>query len=150
MKGLILYVVVLPVAIYLVARLIDRRYQHRSHRWLLLLACAVFSLSLFLPSPQIDGFDTQFWTHFVGGGIFCGLMWLYYRSVFGRHVWWRELLTIYIVTAALGVLNELYELFAYVFLGGWPVADTSWDLLANTLGGVVFYGMYRLYLFIRR
>ena len=112
------------------------------------MACLTFSLSAFLPSPIINGTDTQFWTHFVGGGMFCGMIWLYFRRSFGVRAWWVELCIVYTLTSALGVLNELYELFAFVYLDAYPVTDTSWDLLANSSGAVTFYILYKTSAFL--
>ena len=48
-------------------------YTHeRGYRWLLYLACGLFFISWYVPSPLIDGQDTAFMTHFIGGGIFTG------------------------------------------------------------------------------
>lgn len=148
MKGLILYVLFLPIVIYVISRWVDTRLNNRGDiRWLV-AACLTFSLSAFLPSPVIDGMDTQLWTHVVGGGIFCGLLWLYFHRSFGQRVWWYEYIQLLALTSLLGVFNELYELFAYIYLGGWPIRDTSWDLAANTVGVTSFFLIYRVVSFL--
>ncbi len=136
--------VIIPVLLYvLVPRLVkaDRRWK-----WLLLTACFVYFISWYLPSPLIDGQQTQFMTHFVGGGVFTGLLWLYIKLVKKwRVVWWVEAASLFALVSALGVANELFELLLYV-TGNMPqgIADTSWDLLANTLGALAVYIVYTL------
>lgn len=120
-------------------------------RWLLLVACFVIFISWSLPSPLIDGQQTQFITHFVGGGIFTGLLWLYIKLVKGwKAAWLVEAASLFALVSALGVTNELFELVLYV-TGHMPegIADTSWDLLANTLGALAFYIIYVLVKLVR-
>lgn len=115
-------------------------------RGLLLAACLLFFLSLFLPSPLIHGRNTQFCTHFFGGGVFTGLVWLFII----KNLKWKlssflELLSLYFLVSALGVANELFE-FAVngADLIKIPSFDTWWDLFANTLGALTFWVIYRL------
>ena len=66
-----------PLVVYFVVpRLLGAQ---KDWKWLLLMACIIFFVSWYLPSPLIDGKQTQFMTHFVGGGIFTGLLWLYVK-----------------------------------------------------------------------
>jgi len=104
----------------------------------------VFFLSWYLPSPLIDGKQTQFMTHFVGGGIFTGLLWLYIKLVKKwRAVWWVEAASLFALVSTLGVANELFE-FVLFKLGHMPlgISDTSYDLVANTLGALSLYLVY--------
>lgn len=102
-------------------------------------------VSWFIPSPLIDGEDTQFSTHFVGGGIFTGFVWLY--AV--RQLNWRlslplELLSLYALVSSLGVTNELFEwAVTQLRLLRLTPCDTWWDLLANTSGALAFWLVYR-------
>lgn len=136
--------IVVPVVIYiLVPRLIK---AEREWKWLLLVACFTYFASWYLPSPLIDGQDTQFTTHFVGGGIFTGLLWLYVKLV--KHwtaPWWIEAGSLFALVSTLGVANELFELVLYV-TGHMPegITDTSWDLLANTLGALSVFIVFLL------
>jgi hypothetical protein len=140
-----IYAVLIPVAIYIVASKLATHFDIKNQRLLLVLACVLFGASIFFPSPPIYGEQTEFFTHFFGGGVFMGLIWLYFKPLFKAATWYYELAWLYVLTSALGVLNELYELFIYVVgLNTKPVTDTSWDLLANTLGVLAFYGCYRL------
>jgi hypothetical protein len=148
---LFLYIVVIPIAVYLIARKLDTYYHVGGNRTLLLIACALFAISPIIPSPPIHGQDTQFLTHFFGGGIFMGLIWLYFKPAMKSLPWYYELFSLYVLTCAFGVLNELYELFAHeAHLNPRPITDTSWDLFANTLGMLVFYGCYLGIRFVKR
>lgn len=121
-------------------------HSEREWKWLLLAACMLFFLSWYLPSPLIDGKQTQFMTHFVGGGIFTGLLWLYIKLVKKwRASWWVEAATLFALVSSLGVLNELFE-FILFKLGHMPlgIADTSYDLVANTLGAFVVFTVYMI------
>lgn len=115
--------------------------------FLLLGACTLFAISWYLPSPLINGMETQFTTHFVGGGLFCGFLWLYTkRALKWNGTWWLEALSLYATVSVLGVTNELFEFtitrLHLVRLSG---ADAWWDLVANTLGAAVFWVIYTIY-----
>lgn len=143
--------VVAPVLIFLFLPYVLG--EKKAYRWLLFVACAVFMGSWLLPSPKIEGMQTEFVTHFVGGGIFTGLLWLYIKLVKKwRFPWWVEVMTLYSLVCALGVLNELFE-FALYYIGHMPngIFDTSWDLVANTSGAALFFGAYKLgQLYVKR
>ena len=134
-------VIGVPLLVYvLVPKIIS---AGKEWRWLLFVACIVMSFSWFLPSPLVDGQETQFMTHFVGGGVFTGLLWLYIKLVKGwRAAWWVEAASLFALVSALGVINELFEIVLYVTGGMQQLGDTSWDLLANTLGAAFFYIVY--------
>ena len=55
--------------------------EERRWRWWLYAACMLFWVSWYLPSPLIEGRDTSFTTHFVGGGMFTGLLWYLREAV---------------------------------------------------------------------
>lgn len=130
-----------PVLTYLVVPRILGVDQ--SWRWLLLVACFTFFVSWYLPSPLIDGTETQFMTHFIGGGVFSGLLWLYIKLVKGWQMsWWLEAASLFALVSTLGVINELFEIVLYVTGGMQQVHDTSWDLLANSLGAGLVYVLY--------
>lgn len=150
--GFLLYVLFIPLAVFGVSQWLDTHYSKKGNVWWLVIACLLFSLSYFLPSPAIHGHETQFMTHVVGGGIFCGFLWVYHRTKLTSvpYVWYWELGGLFALTSALGTLNELYELLAFEVLGSMPVQDTSYDLLANTLGMLVFFVVYKLVLHTSR
>lgn len=138
--------VVVPVlvAFFLPKELSRRRVPTEAlqvHRWILYLACGLFFISWYLPSPLILGQDTSFTTHFVGGGIFSGLVWLYIRQATGVRLGWSlDAFALFALVSALGVLNELAELFFAVVLGiDIRLTDTSIDLFANTVGALLIY-----------
>ncbi len=113
---------------------------------MLLLACLVYLLSWYLPSPLINGQNTAFTTHLVGGGVFSGLLWLFAKQQLQwKASWLIELLSLYVFVSALGVANELFEFAAselkFVRING---ADTWWDLCANTLGALGFWVFYQI------
>lgn len=136
-----------PVMVYFVTpRLI---HVGKQWKWLLFLACLLFFISWYIPSPKIDGQQTQFFTHFVGGGIFTGLLWLYIKLVKKWHAaWWVEAASLFALVSSLGVTNELFE-FVLFKTGHMPhgIADTTYDLVANTLGA---FSLYLVYIVVRR
>ncbi|MDQ7814678.1 MAG: hypothetical protein RDU25_02675 [Patescibacteria group bacterium] len=109
-------------------------------------ACLLYLISWYLPSPLIDGRNTAFMTHLVGGGIFTGLLWLYVKRQRGwKASWVVEILVLFACVSSLGVANELFELVTVESgLTRLDGSDTWWDLLANTLGASVFWIFYRL------
>lgn len=109
-------------------------------------ALGIYFISWYIPSPLIDGMDTSFSTHFIGGGIFSGLMWLWAKRQLGwKPAWMLEVLGIYAFVSTLGVANELFELAVAQFgILRITSVDTWWDLLANTLGASVFWVGYRI------
>lgn len=147
---LIFYIisVVIPVAVYVTAPWVVKRFGGQAERskWLLVLACLLFFVSWYVPSPLIDGQDTSFMTHFIGGGVFTGFLWLYLKSALSfRSEWWLEGFSLFALVSALGCVNELFELFiAYTGIVDMTVLDTSWDILANSLGALVVYVGYVL------
>lgn len=140
----LIYLVVIPLIVYIVVRKLDTRLHVEGNRPLLIVACVLFVVSIFLPSPLIGGEDTEFLTHLLGGGVFVGLLWLYFQSIMKKRLWYIELLQLFALVSTLGVLNELFELFMHeVGITSEPLTDTSWDLLANTLGILLFYAGYQ-------
>ena len=137
-----------PLFLYLVLpkALLHFGYNDAKQRSLLAVACILFLVSWYLPSPLIDGMDTSFTTHFVGGGLFCGLLWLYlYKTLKCRWPVWLQLISLFALVSMLGTVNELFELvIVQLGLVDIQLIDTSWDLFANTLGSAVFYALYKL------
>ena len=113
------------------------------YRWLLYVACVLFFVSWYLPSPLIEGRDTSFTTHFVGGGLFTGLLWIYLvLATRWRAHWLVMVFSVFALVSALGCINELAELFMVkIGLAHITLDDTNWDILANTLGAAaVWFG----------
>ena len=111
------------------------------YRWLLYVACVLFFISWYLPSPLIDGRDTSFTTHFVGGGLFTGLLWVYLvLAMRWRSHWLVMAFSLFALVSALGCINELAELYMVkTGLARITLDDTSWDILANTLGAAAVW-----------
>lgn len=114
----------------------------------LVVAGMLYFISWFLPSPLINGQDTSFVTHFVGGGVFVGFLWLYVVNYFD----WRpkhktlEIATLFAAVSTLGAINELFELLLVELnLTEVLISDTNWDILANTLGSLAFYAGYLVF-----
>lgn len=144
-----LYISVLvPLGIYL---MLPRWLQRSGHketrwRWSLIVACLLFFIAWYLPSPEIDGQDTSFVTHFVGGGMFCAFLWYYLEKSFRlKWQWYARFMALFALVSALGNINELFELFAVrTQFANILITDTSWDILANTAGALVTYGIILL------
>lgn len=120
----------------------SQKYQ----QWLV-AACLVYVVSWWLPSPFIEGRDTSFTTHLLGGGVFSAILWYYLKQSLGWSAHWLlEAFSLFAFVSALGVLNELFEVILYLF-HAMPhgISDTSWDLLANTLGAAAFYVFYLMH-----
>ena len=140
----------ISIFVPLVFALLLPRYlpvREKNFRPLLYIACSLFFISWYLPSPLIDGEDTSFSTHFVGGGMFTGFLWLYIKkSIRWSSSWGIELFSLFMLVSALGCVNELAELFMVkADIANILLTDTNWDILANTLGSVVVFIGYALY-----
>jgi len=143
LNRIVLASLVVPLATYLLLPPAVTKLTGKPapHRWPLLLAGILFAVAWYLPSPDAQGIPTSNATHFVGGGIFSGLVWLYLK----QQIRWRrsigiDLVVLVAVVSTLGVGNELVELGAVkVGLLDLPLTDTSEDLLANTLGAFAFW-----------
>lgn len=141
--------IVVPVVIFVALPAILRAVGVRrpASRLLLLVSCIAFFISWYLPSPLIDGKNTQFMTHLVGGGLFSGLLWVYLKRSFAwRGSWWIEAMSLFALVSALGVANELFE-WAIVQAGivRLSLSDTSWDLVANTFGAALAWCAYLMF-----
>ncbi len=140
--------VAVPILIWLFFPSILQKLTHMPVRrdGVLALACLIYFISWYLPSPLIHGENTAFTTHFIGGGIFTGLVWLFAkRQLQWKTSWLMELITLYAAVSALGVANELFELFvAESRIVPMTGRDTWWDLLANTSGALFLWIIYRL------
>lgn len=131
--------VFVPATLACVVPYVLRRHgftDEKKYRWLLYCACVLFFISWYLPSPLIEGRDTSFTTHFVGGGLFTGLLWVYLvLAMRWRAHWLVMAFSVFALVSALGCINELVELYMVkTGLARITLDDTSWDILANTLG----------------
>lgn len=135
--------VIVPILVYSMSPLLVSHLKgsDRGYRWILASACIIFFMSWYLPSPLIEGEDTSFTTHFVGGGLFSGVLWIYLKLSLGwRSSWWMEGLSLFALVSTLGAINELFEWFiVYIGVSSLSLTDTSWDMVANTLGALTAY-----------
>ncbi len=140
---------IVPIVLFSLLPIIIRRLSGKEvkSQILLAIACLLFFISWYLPSPYIQGQYTAFMTHFVGGGFFSAFLWFYLRKQFTEDFnIFYDLAGIYTLTSALGVANELFELaITQAGIVRLPPTDTWWDLLANTLGGVLIWVIYVTY-----
>ncbi len=137
---------------FIAASLLVRKFNGNTrYTRLLIFSCLLMCASWYLPSPLIEGNDTAFTTHLIGGGVFTGLLWLYLKlSLKLQGAWHIEVVSLFALVSMLGVLNELFEIGLYTLNIMKTINDTSWDLLANTLGVVIFYVGYAVFVGITR
>lgn len=128
-----------PLAILLVLPKFFKQPTEAKNRWILYVASFLFFISWYLPSPLIDGQNTSFITHLVGGGIFTALLGLYlYRVMQVRFSMLGRFVAIFTLVSSLGVINELFEIvLVRTKLADILITDTSLDLVANTAGAVI-------------
>ncbi len=141
--------VIVPVAVYILLPWMVGRlfHKHIDRNALLVIACLIYFMSWYVPSPLIEGRNTSFTTHVIGGGIFSGLLWLYIKEQINwKGSWGMELVSLFAFVSAFGVLNELFELtiLQLHLVKKLNITDTSWDLLANTIGALVFWVIYKV------
>lgn len=116
------------------------------------IAAALFLVSYSLPNPIFVDQTNTFVQHFVGGGLYTACLYVYFSSVFK----WRfsvpiSLLLLFGWVSAFGAANELFELLLnQLAMTNINLRDTNWDILANTLGAFVGYGLLRALSAIRR
>lgn len=118
----------------------------KSYDWLTILAAFLFIIAWFLPDIHISKETTTFQQHFVGGGIYSACLYVYFKKLLG----WKlslipSLIVLFAWVSAIGVANELIEFtLTKLNLTHIGTGDTDWDLLANTLGAFVGYGLLLL------
>ncbi|HEY0965112.1 MAG TPA: hypothetical protein VGE13_01390 [Candidatus Saccharimonadales bacterium] len=110
-----------------------------NNRAILYVACSLFFISWYLPSPLIEGKDTSFVTHFIGGGVFCAFLFLYiYQALKIKWSLQVRLMVVFALVSSLGVVNELFEfVLVKLDIASILLTDTSWDLVANTSGAFI-------------
>jgi hypothetical protein len=118
---------------------------HSAPAWLPILAALVYASAPFLPHLHFTTETDTFQEHFVGGGVYTTLLYIYFTRLAGwRPRWWVVLLTLYAWTSALGVFNELVEItLVKLNITGINISDTSWDLVANTTGMLTTFIIWR-------
>lgn len=146
-----IFSVIVPVILFIALPRFFRHYSHEKQARLWLYAAgALFCIAYYLPSPIIDGMDTHFLTHFIGGGIFCSVLLVYVMKATGaRYSAIQYGIRLFVLVSTLGVMNELAEfLLVKTNIADITLADTSWDLVTNTLGaltGWLGYSIWTMY-----
>lgn len=139
-----LLTLLLPVLIPRIARRYHLALQP-APLWLPVLAAIVYFSAGFLPDIHISHETNSFQEHFVGGGLYTAILFLYFTKLFSwRKHWLIMLLALFAWTSALGTANELLE-FTLVKLNitQIDISDTSWDLVANTAGMLTGFIIWR-------
>lgn len=137
--------VLVPIILFIVLPRYFHDYpEEKQARPWLFMAGALFCIAYYLPSPIIDGMDTHFWTHFIGGGIFSSVLLVYIMRAMGARYSEIEYgIRLFILVSTLGVMNELAEfVLVKLHISQITLADTSWDLVTNTLGAGAGWLMY--------
>lgn len=142
---LIISIVIPVLTVLFVPLLIESKNKKDDTRWLLYIAAACFFISWYLPSPDVFGQQTAATTHFLGGGVYTALLWVYViRRLEWRKPWYIEIASLYALVSMLGVANEIFELVVVKLgLAGLSLTDTSIDLLVNTVGAGFGYILYK-------
>jgi hypothetical protein len=109
--------------------------------WLPLAAGFLFIVAFLIPDIHISHETSTFQQHFVGGGIYCTLLYFYFQKLFGWKTNWAFGFMLLIAwTSTFGVANELLEFtLTKTHLAHIGTGDTDWDLLANTMGSILSY-----------
>lgn len=117
---------------------------HSANKFLPAVAGLLFFIAWFLPDVHISNQTTTFQQHFVGGGFYGALLYIYFKQALG----WAlkplpDVVVLFAWISALGVANEMLEFaLTQLNIGHISTGDTDWDLLANTLGAFVCYCIY--------
>lgn len=99
------------------------------------ISVLLFVVAWRLPNPDLAGTST-FTQHAVGGGAACAVLGIYFAMNTGLRSSLLRIGLAYAVAASMGTANELLELGYDQLQGTTLSADTSWDLLANSIGAV--------------
>ena len=124
-----------PVCVYGLLRFAGR-VSDMSY-WLLGIVSIVLFVSIYVPSPLIDGENTNFGTHFVAG-VAAGMIGYFLMSAYSMMKVFERVLFSLAISCTLGFFVEIVELFlSQVGIISLTLRDTSWDLLADVSGSVV-------------
>lgn len=155
-----IYHVFIPIALTVVPWMLvrfafttpqTRKLPYRKLSLYLWLAAYFWIFALSLPAIPISHETTTFTMHFTGG-VVAAILFEYFTKAYQLKFTaiWQQLVLLYLVVSGLGVLNELFEFYLnWSGLDPQSAADTWWDLYANTLGGFLGFGVFRLVAFIR-
>ena len=124
----------------LVVRALGHSPRIRARGWLV-AAIAAVAVAWHLPSPFFVDHTATFSKHAVGGGLASVCVAYYLLHHAEGTTLARRALAVLAVVSVLGVFNELFELVLDALRGTRLAADASWDLLANTMGATVAFGV---------
>jgi hypothetical protein len=92
---------------------------------------------------------TNFFLHGVGGGVATTMTYFYLKAHTGwKFTWWVDLMFLFGLVSAFGVLNELFEYsleLAGVMVSAWDTHDTWRDFVANTTGAFMAWSAIAVY-----
>lgn len=135
-----------PACVYGLLRFADR--VPIFSYWLLAIVSIVLFVSIYVPSPLIDGENTNFGTHFVAG-VAAGMIGYFLMSAYSMMKVFERILFSLAIACTLGFFVEIVELFlSQVGLISLTLRDTSWDLLADISGsivGVIIFGVVEFF-----
>lgn len=119
---------------------------YSANKVLPVVAACLFVVAWYIPTVHISSQTTTFQQHFVGGGVYCALLYVYVRQLLNWQLeLWQEILVLFAWVSAFGVANELLEFtLTQLKVARIGTNDTDWDLLANTLGAFTGYILYRI------
>lgn len=150
-----IYTVGIPLALliapWLVVRFVfvtpkSRTITYKESFGFLALAAALWVVALVVPNVPVSSETTTFSMHMTGG-VVAAVLFLYAIWCYGWKfdTWWQKWVGLFFFVSALGVVNELFELFLNrVGYPGMILGDERWDLLANTIGAFAAYGAYQI------
>lgn len=136
---------ILPALNPLLAEIL-RLKTHKAPTWLPLIAAILFFVSFYIPDINVSSDTVTFQQHLIGGGMYCAVLYVYFKRLFGwQFNWIADLVILFAWVSAFGVANKLLEFaLAESHLMILDMSDAYWDLLANTIGAYVGYGIVRL------
>lgn len=138
---IVLVTTTLSLTLERLAHLFPARKLNPSPGWLPAVASFLFLVAFFIPNIHISKETSTFQQHFVGGGMYTALLYVYFKRLFN----WNlslipTLILLFAWTSAFGVASELAEFtLTKLHLARIGTGDTDWDLLANTLGSAAGY-----------
>jgi hypothetical protein len=141
---LILIVATLTALLPWLAPRVAKKYGYPARSaptWLPIVAAVVYMTALYLPDVHISPDTNTFQQHFLGGGVFTAMLYIYFLKLFDVRLRWPiALFGLFAWASALGVLNELLEfVLNELELTRINTADTDWDLFANTMGAMIAF-----------
>lgn len=142
----------IPLIIKRLVHIFPKLPLHPSHWWLPPLAAVCFFVAFYLPDINISSETSSFQQHFLGGGVFTALLFIYTAKLLNWKLHWAVVpLALFAWVSAFGVASELLEFtLSHLAIMTIDTSDTDWDLVANTSGAAVTYLVYLTVRSLRR